>query len=75
MEALLKGQHRSRLRTLTLWARDANRRATRFHEAAGWFAARAIKVDDRPGAALREVRYRLDLLPGFSCKLADFFPD
>lgn len=42
----------------TLWVLETNERARRFYEAAGWRPDGAIKDDARPGAVLREVRYR-----------------
>ncbi len=45
----------------TLWVLGTNARARRFYEAAGWRADGATKVETRDGAALREVRYAMDL--------------
>ena len=45
----------------TLWVLETNARAPRFYEAAGWSADGATKTEERPGAVLREVRYRKDL--------------
>jgi GNAT superfamily N-acetyltransferase len=44
----------------TLWVLEANARARRFYEAAGWRADGADKIERRPGFALHEVRYRID---------------
>jgi GNAT superfamily N-acetyltransferase len=43
---------------LTLWVLRENDRARRFYEAAGWRPDGSEKVEERPGAALHEVRYR-----------------
>lgn len=48
-------------RHATLWVLDGNARARRFYEAAGFHPDDAVKDDDRPGFALREVRYRKEL--------------
>ncbi len=45
----------------TLWVLDANARARRFYEIAGWEADGATKIDQRPGGAIHEVRYRREL--------------
>jgi hypothetical protein len=46
---------------VTLWVLDTNTRARRFYEIAGFRSDGAVKVDDRDGFRLREVRYRLPL--------------
>src|SRR3954447_13992051 len=43
----------------TLWVVDANQRARRFYEIAGWSADGAVKTDEELG--VREVRYRRGL--------------
>jgi GNAT superfamily N-acetyltransferase len=45
----------------TLWVLDSNVRGRTFYEAAGWAPDGASKTEERPGAVLREVRYRSDL--------------
>ncbi len=47
-----------RFATATLWVLEANERARRFYEAAGWRTDGATKDDERAGGVLREVRYR-----------------
>ena len=44
-----------------LWVLETNARARRFYEAAGWRVDGASKTEERPGALLREVRYRIAL--------------
>lgn len=48
-------------RRATLWVLDTNTRARRFYEAAGWVPDGATKIEERPGALLREVRYHVSL--------------
>jgi GNAT superfamily N-acetyltransferase len=45
-------------RDATLWVLEANSRARRFYEAAGWFPDGGRKTEQQRGAELREVRYR-----------------
>jgi GNAT superfamily N-acetyltransferase len=45
----------------TLWVLDANARARRFYERAGWAADGAVMDDDSRGFTIREVRYRRSL--------------
>jgi GNAT superfamily N-acetyltransferase len=40
----------------TLWVVDANQRARRFYEIAGWSADGAVQIDEQLG--VREIRYR-----------------
>ncbi len=47
----------------TLWVLDSNARARRFYEKAGWVTDGTTKTEERPGALLREVRYRAGLHP------------
>jgi ribosomal protein S18 acetylase RimI-like enzyme len=42
----------------TLWVLEANARAQRFYEAAGWHLDGTTKDDERPDGTLHEVRYR-----------------
>jgi GNAT superfamily N-acetyltransferase len=42
----------------TLWVLDANARAQRFYEVAGFRPDGAVKIDDRGTFQLRELRYR-----------------
>ncbi len=44
--------------TATLWVLDANSRARRFYEAAGWTPDGATKLEDLRGFPLQEIRYR-----------------
>ena len=48
----------------TLWVLDTNLRGRRFYEAAGWAPDGATKTQEQPGAPLREVRYRMQLIEG-----------
>lgn len=50
-------------RETTLWVLDANARARRFYEAAGWRPDGAVKRDTILGAVLTELRYRRTLPP------------
>jgi GNAT superfamily N-acetyltransferase len=43
--------------TAILWVLETNRRARDFYEAAGWRADGQTKIEERPGATFREVRY------------------
>jgi GNAT superfamily N-acetyltransferase len=45
----------------TLWVLDANTRARRFYERAGWAPDGATMTDDTRGFTIREVRYRRSL--------------
>jgi RimJ/RimL family protein N-acetyltransferase len=45
----------------TLWVLDANARARRFYERAGWAPDGAVMTDDSRGFRIREVRYRRTL--------------
>jgi GNAT superfamily N-acetyltransferase len=45
----------------SLWVLDANTRARRFYELAGWAADGADRVEELRGFPLREVRYRRTL--------------
>lgn len=42
----------------TLWVLEANQRARRFYEATGWNPDGAVKVEQRDGFQLLELRYR-----------------
>jgi GNAT superfamily N-acetyltransferase len=50
---------RDGFRQATLWVLDTNLRARRFYEAAGWAPDGAIKLEERPGFVMRELRYRV----------------
>lgn len=56
-------EHLARLgyQQVTLWVLDVNTRARRFYEVAGFQPDGALKVDDREGLSLQEVRYRRTL--------------
>ena len=45
----------------TLWVLAGNQRGRLFYEAAGWRPDGAAKTEERLGATLDEVRYRIDL--------------
>lgn len=45
----------------TLWVLDANARARRFYERAGWAADGTVMDDDSRGFMIRELRYRRPL--------------
>jgi GNAT superfamily N-acetyltransferase len=47
--------------TAMLWVLDANDRARRFYEAAGWEVDGARRVEELYGAPIPEVRYRVQL--------------
>lgn len=47
----------------TLWVLETNVRARRFYEAAGWVGDGTRKSEERAGATLHEVRYRLRRQP------------
>ena len=51
------------LRRAVLWVGEANGRARRFYEAAGWFADGGCKVDGSFGAPIAEIRYCCELAP------------
>lgn len=48
-------------RRATLWVLEANARARRFYEAAGWEVDGSIRDDERPDGIVRNARYRRDL--------------
>jgi ribosomal protein S18 acetylase RimI-like enzyme len=52
---------RAGYKLVTLWVLDTNTRARRFYEIAGFRPDGAVKVDDRDGFRLHEVRYRRPL--------------
>jgi GNAT superfamily N-acetyltransferase len=52
---------RAGYKLVTLWVLDTNTRARRFYEIAGFRPDGAVKVDDRDGFRLNEVRYRRPL--------------
>jgi ribosomal protein S18 acetylase RimI-like enzyme len=43
----------------TLWVLKTNQRARKFYESAGWLPDGQVKVEERPGAILHEVRYHM----------------
>ncbi len=61
LAAAVEEQSRAGHRAATLWVLDANARARRFYEAAGWRLDGAVKHDMVLGAVLTELRYRLCL--------------
>jgi GNAT superfamily N-acetyltransferase len=61
MAASIRHLTRAGYKFVTLWVLDTNTRARRFYEIAGFRSDGAVKVDDRDGFRLREVRYRLPL--------------
>lgn len=58
MECALAGLREAGCSEATLWVLDANVRARRFYESRGWTPDGAVKVDQREGFELHEVRYR-----------------
>ncbi|GGT26686.1 GNAT family N-acetyltransferase [Nonomuraea spiralis] len=52
---------RAGYRQAVLWVLDANVRARRFYEAAGWHDDGVVKDDDSRGFVLTEIRYRRPL--------------
>jgi ribosomal protein S18 acetylase RimI-like enzyme len=58
MAAAVDGLRQARFTTATLWVLEANGRAQRFYERAGWAPDLAHKDDVMAGAPIREVRYR-----------------
>ena len=48
-------------RRAILWVLEANARARRFYEAAGWERDGSVRDDERPDGVVRNVRYRRDL--------------
>jgi ribosomal protein S18 acetylase RimI-like enzyme len=65
LEAATTGLERGGHKEAVLWVLDSNARARRFYEKHGWRPDGAEKLDERPGFALRELRYRRQL--GTSC--------
>lgn len=63
LAAAVRGLRDGGHREATLWVLDANARARRFYEAAGWRVDGAIKRDTIAGAPITMVRYRLTLAP------------
>jgi GNAT superfamily N-acetyltransferase len=61
MDASLEHLARLGYQQVTLWVLDVNTRARRFYGLAGFQPDGALKVDDREGLPLREVRYRRPL--------------
>lgn len=48
----------------SLWVLDGNARAIRFYEAHGWRPDGGVRVEQLPGADLRELRCRRPVAPG-----------
>ncbi|MFI6927522.1 GNAT family N-acetyltransferase [Nonomuraea spiralis] len=61
MDAAVAALTRAGYRQAVLWVLDANVRARRFYEAAGWHDDGVVKDDDSRGFVLTEVRYRYPL--------------
>lgn len=61
MAASTRHLTRAGYKLVTLWVLDTNARARRYYEIAGFRSDGAVKVDDRDGFRLGEVRYRLPL--------------
>lgn len=55
--AALKALRQAQFEHVTVWVLDGNARARRFYERAGMVEDGAVKVDERHGFPLREVRY------------------
>ena len=55
---------RSGFARATLWVLDTNTRARRFYAAAGWSPDGAIKLEERPGFVMRELRYGISVPAG-----------
>lgn len=58
LERALAGLQEAAFSKATLWVLDSNVRARRFYESAGWAPDGTIKVEQREGFELHEVRYR-----------------
>jgi RimJ/RimL family protein N-acetyltransferase len=63
MAAALAGLGEAGYAQATLWVLDANARARRCYEAAGWRPDGTVKVDASRGFPLEEVRYRRPVGP------------
>jgi len=61
MEAAVAGMAELGYADATLWVLDANARARRFYERAGWATDGAVLTDDSRGFTIHEVRYRRSL--------------
>lgn len=63
MKAILGKARERGFHRLTLWVLDANQRARRFYEVAGFTPDGQTKTENGPeGVVLQEVRYRLDFV-------------
>ena len=61
MVTMLKTLEEANYAQATLWVLEANERARRFYEAAGWHADGATEKDATGGVPLAKLRYRRDL--------------
>lgn len=61
LDAAVAGLRQLGYRQAVLFVLDSNRRAQRFYEKAGWGPDGAVKIEERPGLVLRELRYRTEL--------------
>jgi len=59
-DAAIQALAKADLIPATLWVLDSNAPARSFYAHRGWRPEGAVKLDHRPGATLREVRYRQD---------------
>ena len=58
LETAVAGLRERGFSEATLWVLETNERARRFYESAGWELDGAVKIDERDGFQLHEVRYR-----------------
>jgi ribosomal protein S18 acetylase RimI-like enzyme len=61
LDAAVAGLRQMGYAQAVLFVLDTNSRAQRFYEKAGWRPDGAVKIDERPGLVLRELRYRTQL--------------
>lgn len=64
LQRAVEGLRTAGFSSATLWVVDANARARRFYESAGWTTDGVTKYDERPGFTLHEVRYVTSLRAG-----------
>lgn len=57
-DAALSALTSAQMSEATLWVLASNERARRFYDRQGWQPDGGVKVEERPGATLTEVRYR-----------------
>ena len=62
-DAALAALSAQQLRETTLWVLDGNTRARHFYSRHGWEADGTARLEEVPGARLRELRYRRALVP------------